>query len=234
MKKSTKYFEQLVSASCWFQSSLSTLITTSEQDVRNSFHVYLRDFIRALLDLVHSQLEEYLTGSSVPVWRKDIVYVSMVLFILSAVLSIGINIFVLAKLKKLKEILNMSGFLVFVLFAFIASCITYLTYIMAKITNELQLPMSLFFNFLSNTFLFYFIFGNEDCKEFAKNRAAKVRQNVRVFVPDFQFLKCFKNEPSSPEIPAEEILETPVEEEVHSVTKSIKVFVIPQSSSQDD
>ena len=47
---------------------------------------------------------------------------------------------------------------------------------MSEITDELHLPMSLFFNFLANTFLFYLLLGNDESVKFMKCRLRIIQQ----------------------------------------------------------
>ena len=100
----------------------------------------------------------------------------MFLFIISALLSVGINIFLLLKVNKCRKILNINGFIILAVIGSISTLIAYFTFTMSEITNELHLPMSLFFNFLANTFIFYLLLGNNESVKFMKCRLRIIQQ----------------------------------------------------------
>ena len=131
--------------------------------------------------LIQSELEGYLTERDVNYWRKELVYISMFLFIFSAFSSVCISIFILLKLNKLKKILNINGILVLIIIGCIASSILYFTFILSEITDELHLPISLFFNFLANSLLFYLLLGNEEALKFINGKIRIFQQTSNCF-----------------------------------------------------
>ena len=144
------------------------------------------------IGIIHSQFEQFLSEVEVKVWRKEVVYISMGFFLVSSSFSFVINMFVLVKLRVLKKVVSTNGLYVFVVIGIIAFFTSMGTYIARVIKNEYHLPISLFFNFLANIFLFAFILGNDECIQFLKNRLRIFKEKNHFIVTVLSCAVCMK------------------------------------------
>ena len=125
--------------------------------------------IQVFLGLIQSEWEVYLTGVEIEVWRKELVYISMVLFILAAVLHLCIRIFLVIKLGR-KEFLTKTSILILTLVGGFSGLIMFYTGMVSHIKDQFHPAIALLFNMLGVSLLGYLLLTNRDAVQWVKKK----------------------------------------------------------------
>jgi hypothetical protein len=110
-----------------------------------------------------------LTGMEIQIWRKELVYISMVLFILAAFLHLCIRIFLFIKLGR-KEFLTKTSVLILTLVGSFSGLIMFYTGTVSHIKDQFHPAIALLFNMLGVSLLGYLFFSNRDAVELVKKK----------------------------------------------------------------
>ena len=132
-----------------------------------------------------------MTGVPIKVWRKELVYVSMILFISAALLHICIRIFLVIKLGR-KEFLTKTSLLSLTLVCAFAALIMFYTRMVSHIKDQFHPAICLLFNILIVSLLWYKIrYAPSE-----NNNRCKSKQIVETGPRKRENLKCMgvKNE----------------------------------------
>jgi hypothetical protein len=119
--------------------------------------------------LIQSEWEVYLTGMEIQIWRKELVYISMVLFILAAVLHLCIRIFLVIKLGR-REFLTKTSILILTLVGGFSGLIMFYTGMVSHIKDQFHPAIALLFNMLGVSLLGYLLVSNSDAVELVKKK----------------------------------------------------------------
>ena len=126
--------------------------------------------------LVQSEWEVYMTGVPIQVWRKELVYLSMILFLSAGVLHICIRIFLVIKLGR-KEFLTKTSLLALILVCALSSLIMFYTMRVSHIKDQFHPAICLLFNILIITLLLYLLTSNKDALEMVKRKIKRFKRS---------------------------------------------------------
>ena len=115
-----------------------------------------------------------MTGVPIKVWRKELVYVSMILFISAALLHICIRIFLVIKLGR-KEFLTKTSLLSLTLVCAFAALIMFYTRMVSHIKDQFHPAICLLFNILIVSLLWYLLTTNKDAMEMVKKKIKRYK-----------------------------------------------------------
>ena len=110
-----------------------------------------------------------MTGVEIQVWRKELVYISMVLFIFAAVIHLCIRIFLVIKLGR-REFLTKTSILTLTLVGCFSGLIMFYTRMVSHIKDQFHPAIALLFNMLGVSLLGYLFFSNRDAVELVKKK----------------------------------------------------------------
>ena len=115
-----------------------------------------------------------MTGTDIIIWRKELVYIAMVLFILAACLHLCIRIFLVCKLGK-KEFLTKSSVLALTLVGAFSSVIMLYTKMVSHIKDQFHPSIALLFNVLGTSLLGYLFISNEEALKMVRLKFRKYK-----------------------------------------------------------
>ena len=130
--------------------------------------------------MTQSEWEVYLTGVEIKTWRKELVYISMFLFILAALIHLCIRIFLVIKLGR-KEFLSKSSIVALSLVAGLSGLILVYTRKISNIKDQLHPAIALLFNLLGTSLLGYLFFSNTKALELVRKTIQRYQQSFSHF-----------------------------------------------------